>query len=150
MRAICQYLEMIGEIEDAEVEAKELLEVCPDWWLSSYQAARVCASKGQYEEAIPLFSRTIALRGDRAVGYLALACMYSRTHQYVESIKQLTTLQSREDLVQSYGRLKTWTILGDEDFNNIKNNPEHGQEFMKIVQDIENKAHNTALERDAS
>ena len=43
---------MIREIEDAEVEAKELLEVCPDWWLSSYQAARISASKGQYEEAI--------------------------------------------------------------------------------------------------
>ena len=76
------------------------------------------------------------------MGYLALACVYSRTHQYAESLRQLITLQSREDLVQSYGGLKTWTILEDEDFNNIKNDPEYGQEFVKIVKDIESRAHN--------
>jgi tetratricopeptide (TPR) repeat protein len=141
MRAICQYLEMDGDMDEARVEAKHLVETCPNWWLAHYQVGAICVTEGQYAEAIPYFSRAVTLRGDKAAGYLALACMYSRTHQYKEAIAQLAIVESSDELVDSYGRLEVWNILDDDDFNNIKEDQEYKNHFLSVVQNIEAKAH---------
>lgn len=150
MRAICQYLQMVGEIDEAELEARVLLETCPNWWLAHYQAAKISELKGEYDQAIPYYSRAVALRGDRAVGYLALACMYSRTHRYKEAIVQLAIVESNDALVESYGRLETWKILDDEDFNNIKEYQEYKEPFFSVVQKIEDKVRNKKIQQTAS
>ena len=146
MRAICQYLQMDGEMDEAQLEARELLEICPNWWLAHYQAGHICSIKGEYNEAIRYFSGAAALRGDKAVTYLALACMYSRTRQYKEAIDQLSKVESNDGLVKSYGYLETWKIWDDEDFNNIKEEPEYKELFFSVVQKIEDNVQNKKMQ----
>ena len=141
MRAICRYLQMIGEVDEAEAEAKDLVETCPDWWLAHYQVGRLCGLRGRYDEAILYFSRAVALRNDRALGYLGLACMYSQTKQYNEAIATLEILESNDELVESYRSFKNWKLLDDEDFNNIKEDSECKNLFLSVVQKIEDKVH---------
>jgi len=147
MHAICQYLQMDGEMDEAQVEARTLVETCPNWWLAHYQAGRICGLKGEYSDAILYFSSSVALRGDKAVGYLALACIYSLMRQYKECICQLAILESNDKLVGSYAPLETWNILDDEDFNNIKEDPEYKEPFFSVVQNIEDKVRNKKIQQ---
>jgi tetratricopeptide (TPR) repeat protein len=150
MQAICRYLEMIGEMDEAEAELKDLLETCPNWWLAQYQAGRLCGLKGGYDEAIPYFSRAVALRGDKAAGYLGLACTYSLTHKHKEAISNLEILESSDELVESYGQFENWKILDDEDFNNIKEDPEYKNLFFSVVQRLEDKVRKQKILRTPS
>jgi hypothetical protein len=67
--------------------------------------------------------------------------------QYKECICQLAILESNDKLVGSYAPLETWNILDDEDFNNIKEDPEYKEPFFSVVQNIEDKVRNKKIQQ---
>jgi len=140
MRGICQYLDISGQSDEAEAEARDLVETCPNWWLAHYNMGHICATKGQYDVAIPYFSHSVALRSDIAFGYLALACMHALKHEYKETIIQLSLVESKSELLESYRLMEDWVISTDSNFDGIKEDKEFSMQFNSIVHSIEEKA----------
>jgi len=133
MRAISQYLFKIGRLDEALIEAKELLDVSPDWHLSHYLFAQIMTVKKEYEEAKAHCNRCIALRPDHAIGYVGLACILSLSGDYQGAIDQLKIILESNTLVESYKYFGNWNIRNDSDFNPIRESSEYSALFKDVI-----------------
>jgi tetratricopeptide (TPR) repeat protein len=135
MRAISNYLLIVGELDDAFNEIEELLKVEPYWFMSINQKGFYYGSRGDPRQAVLYYSQVALLRPRHFIGNFNLACCHSLLGNLDEAIRHLRLIVTNEDATKS-ARETLDSLYDDPDFANVIASGAHAAEFSTIEKAI--------------
>lgn len=134
MRAIAAYLHEVDEKEEALVEAKELLDLTPGWYVAQNLVGYMLED---VEEKKIYYRKVVSLKPEHYLGYFNLACMAARQGHYQECIDQIHHIINNKECLESYLYLPPDILESDSDFDSIKNDESFSGEFLRQRNELE-------------
>jgi len=142
MRAISQYLRTLNtkeDFNDAKLEAAELLEIAPQWYLSYNQMGNIVERENDSaKEALRYYGIVSTLSPSSYIGYYNQACVLAKNKDFSDSLKLVKKIEL-ESVLKSYA-FSRMRLSIDNDFDAMKDDKEFGEIFKKLVENIDKKA----------
>lgn len=136
MRAIAQYLNTIGEVDEAKKEIEELITVAPHWHMAHNQFGFF--SRKNPKEAIAHYKQATLLNPDNHVGYFNQACALARDGQFELCLEAISEILKNPKVMRSYSFSKM-RLMTDSAFENIHKDPLFSSKFTAIAEEIHDK-----------
>lgn len=137
MKAICSYLWRTGALNEAAIEAEELVNIAPTWPMALYTAAIIYSLRMEYEKSDEYQSRAIALNPKLAIPYIGFACDRSIQQNGDEALKYLKIVADDEQMIRQVSEWGYWKCSTEKDFDFIRNDSRYKDDFNAIVKLIE-------------
>ena len=133
--ALSQYMITTKSYRQAMDESRELVDLCPRWYLAHNLVGYVNSEKGDCgEKTTNYFKAVINLKPNSFLGYYNLACVSAMSKNYKQCLQYLKDIADNKEALTTfcYTREGFSDIERDKDFKNIMNNKTYKKQFDKF------------------
>ena len=135
MKAVSNYLLLIGERDDAFEEIEELLEVAPNWHLSYIQMGLHLGLGEGVEEAIDWYQKAADICSYHFISHYSMACNHSLLGDLDSALRSLEVITANQDMLESIQASMT-CLSRDPDFRNLWMSTSTRDTYRDIEQEI--------------